>query len=87
MAQKSFSAYTGKYTRNIGGFHAYLDVYVENNKLFVKQWWDGKTRKLEYLSNDKFIIVMDGWAIEFKRGPKNRVINMEVLANEIWTKV
>ena len=86
-AQKSLTAYTGKYTRNIGGFKAYLNVYVANNKLFVKQWWDGKTRKLEYLNENRFIIALDGWAIEFKRDPKNRVINMQVLGDEIWTKV
>jgi hypothetical protein len=86
-AQNSLSAYTGKYTRNFNGFDADLNIYIKNNKLMVRQWWDGKTRTLELVADNKFIISMDGWAIQFIRNRANKVIQMQVLANEIWIKV
>lgn len=87
VAQKSLSAYTGQYTQNINGYHAYLNVYIENNKLKVKQSWDGNVRTLEFITDNKFIISMDGWAIKFIRNKANKVVQMEVLANERWTKI
>jgi hypothetical protein len=86
-AQTSLSAYTGKYTMNVNGYHAYVDVFIKDNKLRAKQSWDGKTRTFEYLGDNKFIIAMDGWAIQFIRNKANKVIQMQVLANEIWIKV
>lgn len=86
-AAQTLSAYTGKYTMNVNGYHAYVDVFIKDNKLRAKQSWDGKTRTFEYLGNNKFIIAMDGWAIQFIRNKANKVIQMQVLANEIWIKV
>ena len=86
-AQKSLSAYTGKYTMNVNGYQAYVDVFIKDNKLRAKQSWDGKTKTLERVGDNKFIIAMDGWAIKFIRNKANKVIQMQVLANEIWTKI
>lgn len=86
-AQSSLAAYTGKYTRNFNGFNAYLNIYIKSNKLMVRQWWDGKTRKLEYVGDNKFIINMDGRAIEFIMNKTGKVTQMEVLASEIWVKI
>lgn len=86
-AQKSLSAYTGQYTQNVNGYHAYLNVYIENNKLKVKQSWDGNVRTLDFITENRFIISMDGWAIKFIRNKANKVIQMQVLASEIWTKI
>jgi hypothetical protein len=86
-AQKSLSSYTGKYTMNVNGYHAYVDVFIKDNKLRAKQSWDGKTRTFEYLDDNKFIIAMDGWAIQFIRNKANKVIQMQVLGSEIWTKI
>jgi hypothetical protein len=86
-AQTSLAAYTGKYKMDVNGYHAYVDVFIKDNKLRAKQSWDGKTRTFEYLGDNKFIIAMDGWAIQFIRNKANKVIQMQVLANEIWIKV
>lgn len=87
MGQNSLAVYTGKYQMNVNGYHAQLEVYIKDNKLRAKQSWDGRVRTFEYLSDNKFIIAMDGWAIKFIRNKQNKVIQMEVLANEVWVKV
>lgn len=86
-AQASLSAYTGKYKMDVKGYQAYVDVFIKDNKLRAKQSWDGKTRTFEYLGDNMFIISMDGWAIKFIRNKANKVIQMQVLANEVWIKV
>ena len=87
VAQSALSAYTGIYKRNVNGYSAYVEISIKNNKLAAKQSWDGKTRRFDNLGNDKFIITMDGWAIKFIRDKHNKVIQMQVLADEVWTKI
>ena len=86
-AQNTLSVYTGKYTMNVNGYHAYVDVFIKDKKLKAKQSWDGKTRTFECVGENKFIIAIDGWAIQFIRNKANKVIKMQVLGSEIWVKV
>lgn len=87
MAQSNLSVYTGRYKRDVKGYQAYLDVFVNNGKLKAKQSWDGKTKTLKYLGDNKFIISMYGWAVKFARNKQNKPVGMEVLGREIWIKV
>jgi hypothetical protein len=86
-AQTTLLAYTGKYKRDVNGYQAYVDVFIKDHKLRAKQSWDGKTRTFEYVGDNKFIIAMDGWAIKFIRNKANKVIQMQVLGNEVWMKI
>ena len=86
-AQSALTTYTGTYERVVGNYHATVTVYLKDNKLRAKQSWDGQVRTFEYLGNNKFIIAMDGWAIEFIRDARNRVVQMKVLGNEVWVKI
>ena len=86
-AQNKLSPYVGKYKMVVNGYEAHVDVFIKDNKLRAKQSWDGKTRTFEYVGDNKFIIAMDGWAIQFIRNKANKVIKMQVLGSEIWTKV
>lgn len=85
-AQSALTAYTGTYERMVGHYHAAVTVYLKDNKLRAKQSWDLKVRTFEQVGNDKFIIAMDGWAVEFKRNKQNKVAQMKVLGNEVWVK-
>ena len=85
-AQSALTAYTGTYKRTVGNYHATAIVSIKDNKLRAKQSWDLKVRTFEQVGNDKFIIAMDGWAVEFIRGKQNKVVEMKVLGNEVWVK-
>ncbi|PJJ83118.1 DUF3471 domain-containing protein [Mucilaginibacter auburnensis] len=85
-AQNPLTKYAGTYERVVGNYHATVTVYIKDNKLRAKQSWDRKVRTFEQVGNDKFIIAMDGWAVEFKRDKQNKVAQMKVLGNEVWVK-
>src|SRR5215217_6495685 len=84
VAQSALTTYTGTYKRVVVNYHAAVIVSIKDNKLLAKQSWDGRQRKFEQVGNDKFIIAIDGWAIEFKRNKQNKVVAMKVLGDEVW---
>ncbi len=86
VAQKALTAYSGTYERVVGNYHATVVVTIKDNKLRAKQSWDGNVRTFAHVGNDKFIIAMDGWAVEFKRNKQNKIVQMKVLGNEVWVK-
>lgn len=87
VGQNSLTSYMGNYKRNVNGYNARLSIYIKNNKLTVRQLWDGKIKTLEYLTRDKFIVAMEGWSVKFIRDRNNKVIQMQVLASDLWIKI
>ncbi len=86
VAQNALTPYTGTYERMIGNYHATVIVSIKNNKLQAKQSWDGKVRIFEQVGDNRFIITLDGWAVEFMRNKQKKVTQMIVLGNEVWVK-
>jgi hypothetical protein len=85
--QDSLKQYTGKYQMQQGMQTNYLEVYVENGKLAGKDMSRGEVKTLDHLSGDDFILSKEKVAIKFIRDKDNKVFQIAIMGNVMWTRI
>lgn len=83
----SLKQYTGKYQMQQGMQTNYLEVYIENGKLAGKDMSRGEVKTLDHLSGDDFILSKEKVAIKFIRDKDNKVFQIAIMGNVMWTKI
>jgi len=86
VRQDSLSDYFGKYQMTQNGQIIYADVYAKNGKLTAKSS-TGTVLTLNHTSGDDFIVSKQGTAIKFIRDAANKVSQIAVMGNVVWTRV
>ena len=84
--QDSLSDYLGKYQMTQNGQIIYADVYIENGKLAAKSS-TGTVLMLNHVSGDDFVVSKQGAAVKFIRDAANKVSQIAVMGNVVWTRV
>lgn len=84
--QDSLSDYFGKYQMTQNGQIIYADVYLENGKLTAKSS-TGTVLTLNHVSGDDFIVSKQGTAVKFIRDAANKVSQIAVMGNVVWTRL
>jgi hypothetical protein len=84
-AQDSLIEYTGKY-QMVQGMQ-YMEVYVENGKLTGKDLQNGTVKVIDHVSGDNFILSQEKIPVKFIRDKENKVSQIAVMGNVIWTKI
>ena len=64
-----------------------MQVYIANGKLAGKDLASGEVKTLDHLSGDDFILSKEKIAVKFLRDKDNRVLQIAVMGNVMWTKI
>jgi hypothetical protein len=83
----SLAVYTGKYQMQQGQQIIYMEVYIQNGKLAGKDLSNGGIKILDHISGDDFILSKEKAAIKFVRNKDQRVTQIAIMGNVMWTKV
>ena len=84
-AQDSLTEYTGKYQMALG--MQYMEVYIEHGKLTGKDLQNGGIKVIDHISGDDFILSQEKIPVKFIRDRDNKVSQIAVMGNVMWTKV